>query len=251
MLARFLESDTKANILSTPNLVTLDNEEAKIVVGRNVPFVTGTYATTGNTATANPFTTVERRDVGLTLKVKPQISEGGTVRLQIYQEASSVIDSTATSTTGPHYHQALHRIHRAGGRRRHDRPGWSGGRHLQRAARRKSRCLATFPILASSSATTRASAARTNLIVFLRPVILRDAASIQGISADRYNYVIGQQRANDRADALMRGETNPPQLPPPGSPPPAVPYNRPQEPLPPSPQVVPHVPQQAGPTYTP
>ena len=250
MLARFLESDTKANILSTPNLVTLDNEEAKIVVGRNVPFVTGTYATTGNTATANPFTTVERRDVGLTLKVKPQISEGGTVRLQIYQEASSVIDSTATSTTGPTTTKRSIEstvlvddgaMIALGGL---VEDTYSGGQE-------KVPLLGDLPYLGQFFRYDSRKRGKTNLIVFLRPVILRDAASIQGISADRYNYVIGQQRANDRADALMRGETNPPQLPPPGSPPPAVPYNRPQEPLPPSPQVVPHVPQQAGPTYTP
>lgn len=250
MLARFLESDTKANILSTPNLVTLDNEEAKIVVGRNVPFVTGTYATTGNTATANPFTTVERRDVGLTLKVKPQISEGGTVRLQIYQEASSVIDSTATSTTGPTTTKRSIEstvlvddgaMIALGGL---VEDTYSGGQE-------KVPLLGDIPYLGQFFRYDSRKRGKTNLIVFLRPVILRDAASIQGISADRYNYVIGQQRANDRADALMRGETNPPQLPPPGSPPPAVPYNRPQEPLPPSPQVVPHVPQQAGPTYTP
>ena len=250
MLARFLESDTKANILSTPNLVTLDNEEAKIVVGRNVPFVTGTYATTGNTATANPFTTVERRDVGLTLKVKPQISEGGTVRLQIYQEASSVIDSTATSTTGPTTTKRSIEstvlvddgaMIALGGL---VEDTYSGGQE-------KVPLLGDIPYLGQFFRYDSRKRGKTNLIVFLRPVILRDAASIQGISADRYNYVIGQQRGNDRADALMRGETNPPQLPPPGSPPPAVPYNRPQEPLPPSPQVVPHVPQQAGPTYTP
>ena len=96
MLARFLESDTKTNILSTPNLITLDNEEAKIVVGKNVPFVTGTYATTATVGGASPFTTVERKDVGLTLKVKPQISEGGTVRLQIYQEVSSVVNQNVS-----------------------------------------------------------------------------------------------------------------------------------------------------------
>ena len=250
MLARFLESDTKANILSTPNLVTLDNEEAKIVVGRNVPFVTGTYATTGNTATANPFTTVERRDVGLTLKVKPQISEGGTVRLQIYQEASSVIDSTATSTTGPTTTKRSIEstvlvddgaMIALGGL---VEDTYSGGQE-------KVPLLGDIPYLGQFFRYDSRKRGKTNLIVFLRPVILRDAASIQGISADRYNYVIGQQRANDRADALMRGETNPPQLPPPGSPPPAVPYNRPQEALPPSPQVLQQVPQQTGPTYTP
>ncbi len=79
-----------ANILSTPTLLTLDNEEARIIVGQNVPFITGQYATTGTTATVQPFQTIERRDVGLVLRVKPQITEGGTVRLGIYQEVSRV-----------------------------------------------------------------------------------------------------------------------------------------------------------------
>ncbi|MCK6392094.1 type II secretion system secretin GspD [Zoogloea sp.] len=249
MLARFLESDTKANILSTPNLVTLDNEEAKIVVGRNVPFVTGTYATTGNTATANPFTTVERRDVGLTLKVKPQISEGGTVRLQIYQEASSVIDSTATSTTGPTTTKRSIEstvlvddgaMIALGGL---VEDTYSGGQE-------KVPLLGDLPYLGQFFRYDSRKRGKTNLIVFLRPVILRDAASIQGISADRYNYVIGQQRANDRADALMRGEPNPPELPPPGSPPPAVPFNRPKDNPPQAAPAIP-APQQATPAYTP
>ena len=249
MLARFLESDTKANILSTPNLVTLDNEEAKIVVGRNVPFVTGTYATTGNTATANPFTTVERRDVGLTLKVKPQISEGGTVRLQIYQEASSVIDSTATSTTGPTTTKRSIEstvlvddgaMIALGGL---VEDTYSGGQE-------KVPLLGDLPYLGQFFRYDSRKRGKTNLIVFLRPVILRDAASIQGISADRYNYVIGQQRANDRVDALMRGEPNPPELPPPGSPPPAVPFNRPKDIPPPATPAI-SAPRQDTPTYAP
>lgn len=249
MLARFLESDTKANILSTPNLVTLDNEEAKIVVGRNVPFVTGTYATTGNTATANPFTTVERRDVGLTLKVKPQISEGGTVRLQIYQEASSVIDSTATSTTGPTTTKRSIEstvlvddgaMIALGGL---VEDTYSGGQE-------KVPLLGDIPYLGQFFRYDSRKRGKTNLIVFLRPVILRDAASIQGISADRYNYVIGQQRANDRVDALMRGEPSPPELPPPGSPPPAVPFNRPKDNPPPATPAI-SAPRQDTPTYAP
>jgi general secretion pathway protein D len=100
MLAHALESDTNANILSAPNLMTLDNEEAKIVVGQNVPFVTGSYAQTGSATTATPFQTIERKDVGLTLKIKPQIMQGGTVKLQIYQEISNVVASSASSTAG-------------------------------------------------------------------------------------------------------------------------------------------------------
>jgi general secretion pathway protein D len=91
---RALESDANTNILSTPNLLTLDNEEAKIVVGQNVPFITGQYAVTGSATTPTPFQTIERKDVGLTLRVKPQITEGGTVRMVIYEEVSRIQDTT-------------------------------------------------------------------------------------------------------------------------------------------------------------
>ena len=96
-LARALETQVGANILSTPTLLTLDNEEARIIVGQNIPLVTGSYATTGNTTTVTPFQTFERKDVGLMLRVKPQITEGGTIRLVLYQEVSRIEDvSTQT-----------------------------------------------------------------------------------------------------------------------------------------------------------
>ncbi len=102
LLARFLQNDGDVNILSTPNLVTLDNEEAKIVVGQNVPFVTGQYtnSNSGSGGAVNPFQTIERKDVGLTLRVRPQISENGTVKMQIFQEVSSVDESTRSSASG-------------------------------------------------------------------------------------------------------------------------------------------------------
>ena len=87
-LARALETQVNANILSTPTLLTLDNEEARILVGQNIPILTGSYATTGSTTTVTPFQTFERKDIGLMLRVKPQITEGGTVRLVVYQEVS-------------------------------------------------------------------------------------------------------------------------------------------------------------------
>jgi general secretion pathway protein D len=96
-LARALETQIGANILSTPTLLTLDNEEARIIVGQNIPLVTGSYATTGSTATVTPFQTFERKDVGIVLRVKPQITEGGSVRLAIYEEVSR-IDSISTTT---------------------------------------------------------------------------------------------------------------------------------------------------------
>lgn len=97
MLAHALETDSKANILSAPNLMTLDNEEAKIVVGQNVPFITGQYAQNGTSTTASPFQTIERKDVGLTLKIKPQIMQGGAVKLQVFQEVSNVAPLAASS----------------------------------------------------------------------------------------------------------------------------------------------------------
>jgi len=107
-----------ATSLSTPNLLTLDNEEAKIVIGQNVPFVTGQYTNTGrggNGSTATPFQTIERKDVGLTLKVKPQISESGTVKLiDLPGRLSSVQASSINSSTGPDHQQAIDRVQCAG-----------------------------------------------------------------------------------------------------------------------------------------
>ena len=101
-LAHALESDSSANILSMPNLITLDNEEAKIIVGQNVPFVTGQYTTAASAGAVgvNPFQTVERQDIGLTLRVKPQISQGGTVKMAIYQENSGIDNTVNTQGAG-------------------------------------------------------------------------------------------------------------------------------------------------------
>lgn len=93
LLARALETETNSNIRATPNLLTLDNEEARIIIGQNVPFVTGQYATTNNTL-SSPFQTIERKDVGTMLRVRPQVSEGGTVKMEIAQEISSVVDTS-------------------------------------------------------------------------------------------------------------------------------------------------------------
>jgi len=97
LLVRALETDNNVNILSTPTLLTLDNEEARIIIGQNVPFITGSYAVSGAATTPTPFQTIERKDVGLTLRIRPQISEGGLVRLQIFQEVSSIADTTGTA----------------------------------------------------------------------------------------------------------------------------------------------------------
>ena len=99
-LARAFEGISGVNVLSAPNLVTLDNEEGKIVIGRNVPFITGQYAQTGSATSVSPFQTIERKDVGLTLRFKPQVTSGGLIKLQIFQEASSIVNGSLTNSSG-------------------------------------------------------------------------------------------------------------------------------------------------------
>lgn len=213
VLARFLENEVSANILSTPNIVTLDNEEARIVVGRNLPFVTGQYTNTGGgTTPANPFQTIERRDVGLTLQVRPQISEGGSIRLQIYQEASAVLGNVDAANGPVTTKRSIESmvlvddgaIIALGGL---VEDSYSGGEE-------KVPMLGDLPLAGSLFRYNTRKRSKSNLVVFLRPVILRDRDSYTGLSQSRYEYVIGQQRASSTSDELMRGEPAAPELPP-------------------------------------
>ena len=216
VLARFLENEVSANILSTPNLITLDNEEARIVVGRNLPFVTGQYANTGGgTTPANPFQTIERRDVGLTLHVKPQISEGGTIRLQIYQEASAVVGSAESAAAGNSVTTKRSiesmvlvddgAILALGGL---VEDSYSGGEE-------KVPVLGDLPIAGSLFRYDTRKRSKTNLVVFLRPVILRDRDSYAALTDSRYDYVIGRRDELPSGSNLLRD-------PPPGEPAPVV-----------------------------
>ncbi|HZV55777.1 MAG TPA: type II secretion system secretin GspD, partial [Rhodocyclaceae bacterium] len=198
MLARFMESQTNTNILSTPNLLMLDNEEAKIVVGQNLPFVTGQYTNTGGgTTPANPFQTIERRDVGLTLKVKPQISEGGALILQIFQESSSVVATTTTNTNGPTTNKRSiettavvddGEIIALGGL---VQDSYTGGVD-------KVPLLGDIPVVGQLFRYDTRQRTKTNLFVFLKPMILRDGASYQAMTTDRYMYILQQQRTLGR-----------------------------------------------------
>ncbi len=188
MLARALESDSNANILSSPNLMTLDNEEAKIVVGSNVPFITGQYAQTGSATTATPFQTIERKDVGLTLKIKPQILEGGSVRLQIYQEVSSV-DTTATNPAGV---TTKKRSIDSNILVDKDQIVVLGGLIQDSVNDVKSQIplLGDIPLLGALFRYETRQRSKTNLMVFIRPYIMRDQASYTSLANDRY----GQMR---------------------------------------------------------
>lgn len=215
VLARFLETEAKANILSTPNILTLDNEEARILVGSNVPFITGQYAQTGASATATPFQTYDRKDVGTTLKIRPQISEGGIVRMQIFQESSSIQGATLSNPAGPVTNKRS--IESAvvvddggivviGGL---IEDSWSIGED-------KVPVLGDIPVLGAMFRYETRKRTKTNLMVFLRPQIIRDAAAYQGITADRYDYVIGEQQKSAKDARVMRGEPPAPTLPPRG-----------------------------------
>lgn len=213
MLARFLETDSRTNILSTPTIVTLDNEEAKIVVGRNLPFITGQYTNTGGgTTPANPFQTIERRDVGLTLEVRPQISEGGTIKLDIYQEASSVVP-TVDNSSGPITNKRSIKstvlvddgaIIALGGL----------VEDSSAVGEEKVPFLGDIPFAGNLFRYDSRRRTKTNLVVFLRPVILRDQESYEQITQSRYEYVIGQQTGQPVGRKILRGEAAPPMLPP-------------------------------------
>ena len=195
-LARFLESNGDGNILSTPNLLTLDNEEAKIVIGQNVPFLTGQYtnASSGSgTGSVNPFQTIERKDVGLTLKVKPQISENGTVRLSIFQEVSSVDPASVNSASGLITNKRSFEsnvlvddgsIVVLGGLLQDTYSG-----NADRVPG-----LADIPFLGALFRSESRSRKKTNLMVFLRPVVIRDASGSDALSNSRYEQMRGVQQ---------------------------------------------------------
>ncbi len=193
-LARFLQSTGDGNILSTPNLLTLDNEEAKIVIGQNVPFVTGTFTnSTGASGTVNPFQTVERKDVGLTLRVKPQISENGTVKLTLFQEVSSVQASSINSSTGLITNKRSIEstvlvddgaIVVLGGLLQDE---YAGNQD-------KVPVLGDVPFFGNLFKSESRSRKKTNLMVFLRPVVVRDANALDTLSLDRYELMRAGQR---------------------------------------------------------
>ncbi|MFM9880771.1 MAG: type II secretion system secretin GspD [Burkholderiaceae bacterium] len=204
-LARFLETNGSGNILSTPNLLTLDNEEARIVIGQNVPFITGSFTNTGggNNGSVNPFQTVERRDVGLTVRVKPQISENGTVKMQVFLESSTVQASSINSATG----LITNKRSIESNVLVEDGAIVVLGGLLQDQfsdTQEKVPVLGDVPYLGNLFKTENRSRSKTNLMVFLRPVVIRDAVASDALSSDRYEQIRGEQKTSqpDRNPAL-------------------------------------------------
>jgi general secretion pathway protein D len=217
-LANFLQQNGDNNILSTPTLLTLDNEEAKIVVGQNVPFVTGQY-TNNNTVNGavNPFQTIERRDVGLTLKVKPQISETGTVKLTIYQEVSSIDSSSVGAISGLITNKRSIEsnvlvedgaIVVLGGLLSDE---YTGNKAQVPGA-------GDIPFFGALFRNESRARKKTNLMVFLRPVVLRDANATEVLSSGRYQQMMGAQQEMQKAPTGVLPVENNVSLPPPNLP---------------------------------
>src|SRR5471032_2371587 len=186
-IAHALESDGKANILSTPNLITLDNELATIKVGQNVPILTGQYTSTAGT-NSNPFQTIDRKDVGLTLKVRPQISEGGTIKMSIYHETSSVDKSTASAVSGITINnRVIENSVLADDGQIIVLGGLIEDSTSDNAE--KVRGLGDIPVLGNLFRYQTRSRTKTNLMIFLRPVIVRSKEQSGSLASDRYDYM--------------------------------------------------------------
>src|SRR5882762_5769418 len=215
-LARALQSNNLGNILSTPNLLTLDNYQAKIVIGQNVPFVTGSFAaaaaiTSTGAGAVNPFQTIERKDVGLTLRIKPQISEGSTIRLEIYQEVSSV------NTTARAGASDLVTDKRSIETKVVVDDGNTivlGGliQNTLNVTTQQIPLLGDIPFLGALFRFKSEERKRTNLMIFLRPVIIRSVEDGYRVTQDRYEYLRGYTRGEgpEREDIYDRLEPVPP-----------------------------------------
>jgi general secretion pathway protein D len=203
-LIEALEADTNSNIMGTPVLTTLDNEEAEIKVGQEVPFVTGAFTNTGAAAgSVNPFQTVEREQVGLTLKITPQINEGDAVRLQIAQEVSNVSESTQAVdliTNNRNINTSV--IVDDGGI-------LVLGGLIQEEMRDKEQrvpLLGSIPLLGALFRSTSTAKVKTNLMFFIRPTILRDGAQAAFETNSKYNYIRDLQMTREPDNVLPAWE---------------------------------------------
>ncbi|MGS0743508.1 type II secretion system secretin GspD [Glaciimonas sp. GG7] len=201
-LAHALDGKDGSSVLSMPNLLTLDNEEAKIIVGQNVPFITGSYTTNTGGATQNPFQTIERKDVGIALRVRPHISEGGTVRMEISQEVSSIDPTSVANPAGLITNKRSldtnvvmddGEIIVLGGLIGDKKAG----------AVQKVPLLGDIPFIGNLFKYQSSTREKTNLMIFLRPTVLRNKEQSGTVVADRYDYMRQAQIAADPGKSLL------------------------------------------------
>jgi general secretion pathway protein D len=207
-----LASDTNTNILSTPTLVTLDNEEAEIIIGENVPFLTGSFTSTGaGDSATNPFQTIQREDIGLTLKIKPQINEGNALKLDIEQEVSSIADSVAGASDLITSKRAI----KTSVMVEDGEVVVLGGLIEEQINEsiQKVPLLGDIPLLGLLFQSRGADVTRKNLMVFIHPVIMRDAAVTAEYTNSKYNYLRTLQLGQDRDGVNLMPSKRQPVLP--------------------------------------
>jgi general secretion pathway protein D len=212
-IATALESDGNSNILSVPSIVVLDNDEAEFIVGENVPFVTGSFANAGgNNAAVNPFQTIERKDVGLTLKVRPRVSEGGVVQMPIALESSAV---KATATRGASDLVTTKRAFKTSVNVDDGQIVVLGGLVSENVRDNNERVpiLGDIPILGNLFKYQTRNRGKTNLMVFIKPTVMRDANTLRSVVVDRYDAIRGLQQQQNPPNSWLLPNMPAPQLP--------------------------------------
>ncbi len=207
-LLQYFSGVSDANVLSTPNLITLDNEEAKIVVGQNVPIATGSYSNLTSGTTSNAFNTYDRRDVGLTLHVKPQITDGGILKLQLYTEDSAVVSGTTNAQTGPTFtKRSIQSTILADNGEIIVLGGLMQDNY--QVSNSKVPLLGDIPWIGQLFRSESKQRQKTNLMVFLRPVIISDRSTAQEVTANRYDYIQGVTGAYKSDNNVIRDKDDP------------------------------------------
>ena len=197
-----LDSSTSANLLSMPSILTLDNEKASILVGQNVPFVTGSFTTSGNDS-SNPFQTIDRQDIGINLNVIPHIGDNGTVRLEVSQEVSSVVPSSVGNASGLITNKSLinttiladdQQTIALGGLMRDN----------STTIQQKVPGLGNVPLIGRLFRSDNDSTQKSNLIIFLQPTILRDGGAVASITERKFNQMRVLQLVIDKNGTIKQ-----------------------------------------------
>jgi general secretion pathway protein D len=205
LLINALQSDDAANILSTPSLLTLDNEEAVITVGRNVPFVTGSFTSTGNNSSNpdNPFQTIERQNVGVTLRVTPHINEGDSLVLELSQEVSSLLGAGSVLLNGNPI--TNERLIETTVLTDNGQTVILGGLIEDSINQSNQRVplLGNIPGLGRLFRNDASTVSKTHLLVFLRATIMREARALEAATAEKYSFIRDEQRQRAEQGAAL------------------------------------------------
>lgn len=197
-----LDSSTSANLLSMPSILTLDNEKASILVGQNVPFVTGSY-TTGSDSSTNPFQTIDRQDIGINLNVIPHIGENGTVRLEVSQEVSSVVPGSTGNASGLITNKSLINTTILAD----DQQTIAlGGLMRDNSTTRQQKVpgLGNVPLIGRLFRSDNDNSQKSNLIIFLQPTILRDGGAVASVTERKYNQMRVLQLVIDKNGTIKQ-----------------------------------------------